>query len=114
VIITTGLEEFAEGNQGKYKTIYIDPPWPEYGGGQIRRGANRHYKLMSIRHISELPVWNLSAENSHLYLWTTNNYLAEAMLIIEGWGFSYNERKGLQDSAPDEGHTPKSRMRCGG
>ena len=32
--------------QGKYKTIYIDPPWPEHGGGKIKRGADRHYALM--------------------------------------------------------------------
>lgn len=34
--------------QGQYKTIYIDPPWPERGGGKIKRGADRHYALMSI------------------------------------------------------------------
>ena len=22
----------------KYKTIYIDPPWPEHGGGKIKMG----------------------------------------------------------------------------
>ena len=27
-----------------YKTIYIDPPWEENGGGKIKRGADRHYK----------------------------------------------------------------------
>ncbi len=26
----------------KYKTIYADPPWPEVGGGKIKRGADRH------------------------------------------------------------------------
>lgn len=33
--------------QGQYKTIYIDPPWPERGGGKIKRGADRHYALIS-------------------------------------------------------------------
>jgi len=42
---------------GKYRTIYADPPWPECGGGKIKRGADRHYKLMSIREIKALaPV----------------------------------------------------------
>lgn len=27
----------------KYKTIYMDPPWAEQGGGKIKRGADRHY-----------------------------------------------------------------------
>jgi len=35
----------------KYRTIYADPPWPEYGSGKIKRGADRHYPLMSIKAI---------------------------------------------------------------
>lgn len=30
--------------KNKYKTIYADPPWPEQGGGKIKRGADRHYR----------------------------------------------------------------------
>ena len=46
--------------QGKYKTIYIDPPWPEHGGGKIKRGADRHYALMSIKEIKALPIASLA------------------------------------------------------
>lgn len=38
----------------KYKTIYADPPWPEYGGGKIKRGADRHYPLMKVNNIIAL------------------------------------------------------------
>lgn len=71
----------------KYRTIYIDPPWPERGGGKIKRGADRHYKLMSIKEIASLPISSLSMPNSHLYLWATNNYLEQAYPIMRGWGF---------------------------
>ena len=40
----------------KYKTIYADPPWNEIGGGKIKRGADRHYKLMKTKDIVDLPV----------------------------------------------------------
>jgi hypothetical protein len=30
------------------------PPWPEYGGGKIKRGADRHYPLMSLKAIVQL------------------------------------------------------------
>ena len=60
----------------KYKTLYIDPPWPERGGGKIKRGADRHYPLMTLKKIQALPVPDLvSQEGCHLYLWATNNYL---------------------------------------
>lgn len=74
----------------KYKTLYLDPPWPERGGGKIKRGADRHYSLMSIEEIRALPVPNLKDdEGCHLYLWTTNNYLTQALDIIRSWGFEY-------------------------
>lgn len=75
---------------GKYKTIYIDPPWPEVGGGRIRRGADRHYDLMSIREIKALPIASLAdPDGCHLYLWATNNYLPAALECVTEWGFQY-------------------------
>lgn len=74
----------------KYKTIYIDPPWPERGGGKIKRGADRHYTLMSIKEICGLPIPALADENGcHLYMWVTNNFLEKAFEILKKWGFRY-------------------------
>ena len=74
----------------KYKTIYVDPPWPERGGGKIKRGADRHYDLMSVPEIKALPVGDLAdPDGCHLYLWTTNNYLPAALECVTAWGFNY-------------------------
>lgn len=74
----------------QYRTIYIDPPWPERGGGKIKRGADRHYPLMSLKEIQALPVSDLAhPDGCHLYLWTTNNYLPAALSCIKTWGFEY-------------------------
>jgi hypothetical protein len=35
-----------------YRIICADPPWAERGGGKCKRGADRHYPLMSTRAIS--------------------------------------------------------------
>ena len=73
-----------------YKTIYADPPWMESGGGKIKRGADRHYALMKTRDIAALPVAELcDPVGCHLYLWTTNNFLKDALLVMEAWGFRY-------------------------
>lgn len=76
---------------GKYKTVYADPPWPEYGGGAVyRRGANRHYDLMTLTQIADLPISDLAhSAGCHLYLWVTNTYLPAALEIVVGWGFKY-------------------------
>jgi len=76
----------------KYKTIYADPPWPEHGGGKIKRGADRHYNLMSVKEIKSMPVIKIAEENSHLYLWVTNNYIENGLEVMKAWGFTYKTK----------------------
>lgn len=76
----------------RYKTIYADPPWYETGGGKIKRGADRHYKLMKTRDICNLPIQDLISENAHLYLWVTNNFLKDGLKVMENWGFKYKTK----------------------
>lgn len=75
------------------KTIYADPPWPERGGGKIKRGADRHYPLMTVHDIAsyleDTGIDKLIAPDAHLYLWTTNNYLPDALHVIDAWAFRY-------------------------
>lgn len=74
----------------KYRAIYADPPWPERGGGKIKRGADKHYKLMTVREIMDIPIHNLAhPDGCHLYLWTTNNYLPAALECVKAWEFEY-------------------------
>jgi N6-adenosine-specific RNA methylase IME4 len=74
-----------------YGTILADPPWPESGGGQCKRGADRHYPLMKVDAIlgMQFDVRRLAAENCHLYLWVTNNFLQDGFAVMDAWGFSY-------------------------
>jgi N6-adenosine-specific RNA methylase IME4 len=86
-LIETGVA--APANAGSYRTIYADPPWLERGGGQIKRGADRHYALLSTVAICELPVWQWAAKDAHLYLWVTNNFLPDGLTVMRSWGFRY-------------------------
>lgn len=73
-----------------YRCILLDCPWPERGGG--RRGADMHYPVMSkseiIRTIYCSGVWD-PANNAHLWSWTTDNYLKDALFVMEALGFRY-------------------------
>lgn len=66
-----------------------DPPWLERGGGKIKRGADRHYPLMKTRDICALPVAEVALQNSHLYLWATNNFMPDAFQVMQAWGYRY-------------------------
>ena len=74
----------------KYRTILLDPPWMEQGGGKIKRGADRHYPLMKTPDIAKLPISDLAdEEGAHIYLWVTNNFLKDGLYLLEYRGFDY-------------------------
>ena len=68
--------------------IYADPPWHydrKHGSGV----AENHYPTMSIEEICALPVSELAAKDSALFLWATFPQLNEAFRVIDAWGFKY-------------------------
>lgn len=71
-----------------FGTILADPPWgvPSQKG---RKGAGRHYSLMSIDEIAALPIGELASDNAHLWLWVTNTDWREQVSVMDAWGFSY-------------------------
>lgn len=79
----------APAKAGHYRTVLADPPWLERGAGQVKRGADRHYPLMSTEEICALPVSEWAAEDAHLYLWVTNNFLPDGLEVMKAWGFRY-------------------------
>lgn len=76
----------------KYKIIYADPAW-EYkqsGSKTNSRGmAKQHYSTMSTDDICKLKVKDISADDAVLFLWATFPNIAEALKVIEAWGFIY-------------------------
>jgi N6-adenosine-specific RNA methylase IME4 len=73
----------------KYKTVYADPPWNERGGGKIKRGADRHYNLLHTDDIIDVMKKIPIDDNAHLYLWVTNSFLKDGLLVMEELGFKY-------------------------
>ena len=83
----------------RFRTFNIDPPWPERGGGKIKRGADRHYDLLDqpgcktvpgiLKVIRGCPLWLPYPDASHMYMWATDNYLEAALWLIAQLGFNY-------------------------
>lgn len=76
--------------EGKFNVIVIDPPWPvEKIEREVRPNQTKplDYPVMLIEEITalELP----SADDCHLFLWTTQKFLPFAFKILETWGFRY-------------------------
>jgi N6-adenosine-specific RNA methylase IME4 len=63
----------------------------ERGGGKIKRGADRHYLLMPTKDIIAMEpfITDLMDENSHIYMWVTNNFLEDGLKVMREWGYTY-------------------------
>lgn len=74
-----------------YHTVQVDPPWLERGGGKSKRGADKHYPLLPTPQILEVIVrspMNM-ADNSHMWMWVTDNFLKDGLWLMENLGFRY-------------------------
>ena len=77
----------------KYHVLLADPPWNERGAGKSKRGADRHYPLLSTPKIIEVmresgKLQHISS-TAHCYLWVTNNFLIDGIKVMEELGFRY-------------------------
>lgn len=76
----------------KYSIIYADPPWEYRQSGSLKKSrgmARKHYKTMRTEEICSLPVRDLKTDDAILFLWATFPNIAEALKVMEAWGFTY-------------------------
>src|ERR1700691_2866592 len=76
----------------RFATILADPPWRF--SNRTGKMAPEHrrlsrYSTMSNEEIMELPVSQLAAPQSHLYLWVPNALIQEGLEVMRRWGFNY-------------------------
>jgi len=83
----------ATKNTKPIRTIIADPPWSEQGGGKIKRGADRHYPLLTTDEIVAVLKSTIesykNADDQHMYLWVTNNFLVDGLFVLDQLGFDY-------------------------
>lgn len=100
------LLEFCDGR--KFATIYADPPWRfQNRTGKVapeNKKLNR-YETMSLDEIKAMPVSEIAADKSHLYLWVPNALLPDGLEVMKAWGFEYKGNiiweKVRKDGMPD-------------
>lgn len=95
-------------NGQKFATIYADPPWRfQNRTGKVapeNKKLNR-YETMDLEAIKAMPVSEIAANKSHLYLWVPNALLPEGLEVMKAWGFEYKGNivweKVRKDGMPD-------------
>jgi len=90
----------------KYDIIYCDPPW-DYGGKMqfdktskknynknwskkiFISAANFKYPTLKLKDLKKIPIYEISKENSLLFMWVTSPHLAQGIELGKAWGFEY-------------------------
>jgi N6-adenosine-specific RNA methylase IME4 len=74
---------------GRFRTIVLDPAW-EYDDSFAGR-AKPAYAMQTHEELMALDVRAWADENAgcHLYLWTTNAFMARACELMAHWGFQH-------------------------
>lgn len=75
-----------DGDGVKYRTIVADPPWDYLPPAKNSRNRVT-YPTMLIEAICALPVGSLAENDSHLWLWTTAQWIWDAPRVCLSWGF---------------------------
>ena len=75
-----------------YDVIVADPPWDfkNYSPAGTAKGADPHYRVMSLDAIKALPVGLLARGDCLLLLWTCGWAIAtgQAQEVARAWGFT--------------------------
>lgn len=105
---TRASTDFRDSVRGAFGTILADPPWQFINRtGKMAPEHKRlaRYPTMKLEEIKALPVQDVAAERSHLYLWVPNALLREGLEVMEAWGFRYKSNlvwyKVRKDGGPD-------------
>ena len=79
-------------NGTRFACILADPPWQFTNRtGKMAPEHRRlsRYGTMDLAAIKAMPVAELAAPTSHLYLWVPNALLPEGLAVMQAWGFNY-------------------------
>ncbi|MES2020332.1 MAG: MT-A70 family methyltransferase [Pseudomonadota bacterium] len=86
------IDLLASARGRKFGTVLADPPWQfQNRTGKVAPEHKRlnRYGTMTLDEICALPVDDIAADPSHLYLWVPNALMPEGLRVMESWGFRY-------------------------
>ena len=73
---------------GKYQILYADCPW-KYDIHYKKLQGKTDYPTMDMEALKKLPVSQLGASNSLIFMWATGPLLPQALELMKAWGYSY-------------------------
>jgi N6-adenosine-specific RNA methylase IME4 len=73
---------------GKFRTVVIDAPWAT---ALSRGGRACPYATMSQQQLLDLPIPKWLEDDAHVYLWTLDSELRNALALFDHWGIAFKQ-----------------------
>ena len=70
-----------------FRTLVADPPWQFGDRLPGKRGAEKHYDVLTLEDIKNFPLPPL-ADDCRLFMWRVASMQQEALDVIKAWGFT--------------------------
>ncbi len=75
-----------------WRTVLLDLPRPsrqKLDGANVKGGASKHYRPLSLNQILGMHVAEVLADNAQVWLWATYIHLHDAFHCLETWRLKY-------------------------
>ncbi len=79
----------SEWPKGKFRAIYLDPPWTFVSWSPENQDRVAPYQLMSREELKALPVGDLADDDCTMFMWICWPQLEEALELFRCYGFTY-------------------------
>lgn len=72
-----------------HKVMAADPPWDFKTYSDKGQGKSAPYPTLNYKDMLDLPVADIMARDSLLFMWATGPNLAQALELGTAWGYTY-------------------------
>ena len=82
---------FGDLMPGSFDFMMVDFPWQQrlFSDKGLKKAPQAHYRTMTVEEGLALPVMDLAAPNTVIWLWAINPMLDKAFVLLSGWGFEF-------------------------
>tara|TARA_R110000787_G_scaffold258075_1_gene363280 strand:+ start:1649 stop:2212 length:564 start_codon:yes stop_codon:yes gene_type:complete len=78
-------------NDKPYDIIIADPPWQYDGKTALSKTAGEHYQVAYSTNFNNLPLKNIAAKDSLLFMWCSGCLMKQAIELMEAWGWTFKQ-----------------------
>jgi len=75
----------------KFSCILLDPPWRfnTYSAKGRDRCADKHYPVMSLKDICNIPIQKITEKDCIMFMWATSPMFKYALQAIDSYRFTF-------------------------